>query len=175
MKRQECPICGAGVLTKRVETEVFEYKGKSLTIQDYVTYDCNECGEAIVDDATLKSSGKKLKDFKRVVDQLLTGEQIKAIRLKLGLTQEQMADIVGGGRKSLARYESGQVCQSKGMDNLLRILDAFPETLKVIQNKGKSFAASEKVLYMNEFRNKKVYQIGEASVYFGTKESVYGA
>ncbi len=150
MKRQECPVCGAGVLAKKVETEVFEYKGKSLTIQDYVTYTCNECGEAIVDDAALKSSGKKLKDFKRVVDQLLTAEQIKAIRLKLGLTQEQMADIVGGGRKSLARYESGQVCQSKGMDNLLRILDAFPETLKVIQDKGKSFAASEKVLYLDQ-------------------------
>jgi len=135
MKAQRCPVCGAGVLEKKIRTETFEYKGKTKKIPNYVTYACAECGEAVVDNATLKESGKVLKDFQREVDGLLTGEQIKAVRTKLGLTQEQMAVIVGGGLKSLARYESGQVCQSKGMDNLLRILDAFPETLKVIQKK----------------------------------------
>ncbi|MDZ7700060.1 MAG: type II toxin-antitoxin system MqsA family antitoxin [Deltaproteobacteria bacterium] len=174
MKRQKCPICGAGVLTKRVGTENFEYKGQTLTVPDYVTYACNECGEAIVDPATLRSSGKKLKDFKRMVDGLLTGKQIKAIRLKLGLTQEQMADIIGGGLKSVARYESGQVCQSKGMDNLLRILDAFPETLKVIQQKATDFVASTRVLYMDGLRDGKVYQEDETSVFIGEKKSIYG-
>jgi HTH-type transcriptional regulator / antitoxin MqsA len=175
MKMKKCPICGAGLLRKRVGTELFEYKGETLSIPDYVTYACNECGEAIVDPATLRSSGKRLKDFKRAVDGLLTGEQIKAIRLKLGLTQEQMADIIGGGLKSVARYESGQVCQSKGMDNLLRIIDAFPETLKLIQQKAAGFVASTKVLYMDEFRDKKAYQEDEASVFIGERESIYGA
>lgn len=174
MKRQKCPICGAGVLIKWVGTEVFEYKGQILTIPDYVTYACNECGEAIVDTSTFRSSGKRLKDFKRMVDGLLTGEQIKAIRLKLGLTQEQMANIIGGGLKSLARYESGQVCQSRGMDNLLRILDVFPETLKVIQQKATGFVSSAKVLYMDEFRDRKAYQNDEVSVFVGEKDSIYG-
>lgn len=136
MKAQKCPICGAGSLKKKVGAESFEYKGETRTIPNYVTYACSKCGEAIVDRATLKESGKMLKDFQREVDGLLTGQQIKAIRMKLGLTQEQLADIVGGGLKSLARYESAQVCQSKGMDNLLRILAAYPETLKVIQKKS---------------------------------------
>jgi len=73
--------------------------------------------EAIVDPDTLKKTGKMLKDFQRQVDGLLTGQQIKTIRKKMGLTQEQMAEIVGGGLKSFARYESGKICQSKGMDN----------------------------------------------------------
>lgn len=135
MKAQKCPVCGAGSLQKKIGTESFEYKGETKTIPNYVTYACSECGEAIVDSATLKESGKILKDFQREVDGLLTGQQIKAIRMKLGLTQEQLADIVGGGMKSVARYESAHVCQSKGMDNLLRILAAYPETLKVIQKK----------------------------------------
>lgn len=130
MEAQKCPICGAGSLKKKMGTETFEYKGETLAVPGYVTYACAKCGESIVDKVTLKESGKKLKDFQREVDGLLTGQQIKAVRMRLGLTQEQLADIVGGGLKSLARYESGQVCQSKGMDNLLRILDAYPHTLK---------------------------------------------
>ena len=64
MKARKCPICGAGKLKKKVGTESFEYKGETLTIPNYVTYVCAECGEAIVDSATLKESGKMLKDFK---------------------------------------------------------------------------------------------------------------
>lgn len=62
MKTKICPICGAGKLKKKVGTETFEYKGETLTIPNYVTYMCKECGETIVDRVTLKESGKKLKD-----------------------------------------------------------------------------------------------------------------
>ena len=64
MKARKCPICGAGKLKKKVGTESFNYKGETKTIPNYVAYACNECGEAIVDNATLKKSGKMLKDFK---------------------------------------------------------------------------------------------------------------
>jgi len=154
MKMQKCPICGTGILKKRIGEETFEYKGESITIPNYVTYECAECGEAIVDNEALKTSGKILKDFQRKVDGLLTGSQIKAIREKLGLTQEQLADIVGGGLKSIARYESGQVCQSKGMDNLLRILDAYPHTLNVIRKNDARTMAKLRVVPLEEYRMK---------------------
>jgi YgiT-type zinc finger domain-containing protein len=59
----KCPVCGASKLKKKVGIESFEYKGKTKTIPNYVTYVCSECGDAIVDSATLKESGKMLKDF----------------------------------------------------------------------------------------------------------------
>lgn len=175
MKAQKCPVCGTGTLKKKIGTQTFEYKGENTTIPNYVTYACTKCDEAIVDNTTLKESGKILKDFQRKVDGLLTGQQIKAIRIKLGLTQDQLADIVGGGLKSLARYESGHVCQSKGMDNLLRILDAYPETLKVIQ-KGKGvIKSSAKVIYFENVRREKTYKIQEKTVFWEKEEAVYGA
>ncbi|HNR12407.1 MAG TPA: YgiT-type zinc finger protein [Syntrophales bacterium] len=64
MKTKNCPICGAGKLKKKVETESFEYKGQTKVIPNYITYACSECGEAIVDSTTLKESGKMLEDFK---------------------------------------------------------------------------------------------------------------
>jgi len=63
MKEQKCPICGAGVLKKKVEKELFEYKGKTLSVPDYIVYACDECGEAVVDQETLRKSGELLKKY----------------------------------------------------------------------------------------------------------------
>jgi len=176
MNGEKCPICGEGTLKKTIGPETFTYKGEALTVPDYVTYACPACDEAIVDNISLKESGKLLKDFQRKVDNLLTGEQIKAIRKKLGLTQEELAEIIGGGKKALARYESGKVCQSRGMDNLLRILDACPYTLRVLKKDYHMAVRSEgKVLYPNEWQQKGPYYtqtLEECST--DTKEAAYG-
>lgn len=161
MQAQRCPICDMGTLKKEVVSEPFEYKGQKITIPDYIKYRCNKCGEAVVDNGTLRESGKILKDFKRKVDGLLLAEDIRNIRKRLNLTQEEMAEIVGGGLKGFARYETGQVCQSKGMDNLLRILDVYPFTLNVIQkNQVKKLALhmQKKVITFEDFKAVKRYK-----------------
>ena len=175
MKAQKCPICGAGSLKKEVKTETFTYKGESKDIPNYITWSCAECGEAILDNESLKASGKMLKDFQREVDGLLTGQQIKNVRTKLGLTQTQLAHIIGGGLKSVARYEAGQVSQSKGMDNLLRILDAYPYTLSVIRKNDASLMSKEKVTYIKELKDKIGYQVRKASYYSDEEDMAYGS
>lgn len=175
MKAQKCPICGAGALKKEVKTETFTYKGESKDIPNYITWACSECGEAIVDNKSLKASGKLLKDFQREVDGLLTGTQIKEVRTKLGLTQSQLAYIIGGGLKSVARYESGMVCQSKGMDNLLRILSAYPQTLNIIRKNAASLISKEKVTYLNELKDKIGYKVMKANYHSDNEEMTYGS
>lgn len=178
MHAQKCPICEKGSLKKEVVSESFEYKGKTIVIPNYIKYRCDACGEAIVDNNTMQKSGKVLKEFKRQVDGLLTAEQIKAIRLKLGLTQEELAEIVGGGAKSLARYESGKVCQSRGMDNLLRILDAYPHTLNLIHKKEKADSSSMgQVVKMDEYKMNKAYKMKTEAHEFvaETPEVAYGS
>jgi len=161
MQGERCPICDKGTLKKEVVSEPFEYKGQRIAVPDYVKYRCNKCGEAVVDNSTLRESGKILKDFKRRVDGLLTAAEIKNIRRKLNLTQEEMAEILGGGLKGFARYETDQVCQSRGMDNLLRILDAYPFVLNVIQkNQVKKLALhmQKKVITFEDFKAMKRYK-----------------
>lgn len=133
MKDNICPICGKGTLKKEVIEEKFAYKGEAITIPDYVISKCDLCNQTIVDKGTLKCSGKLLRNFKCKIDGLLTGDEIKEIRKKLNLTQELMSELLGGGLKSFARYESGSVCQSRAMDNLLRILDSFPFVIRAIK------------------------------------------
>lgn len=174
MKAQKCPICGAGSLKKEVKTETFTYKGESKDMPNYITWSCAECGEAIVDNESLKASGKILKDFQREVDGLLTGQQIKNVRTKLGLTQTQLAHIIGGGLKSVARYEAGQVSQSKGMDNLLRILDAYPQTLNIIRKNDAHCLAKSKITYIKDLQNMVGYQVRDAQYTSDEEDMVYG-
>lgn len=135
MKDPKCPVCGKGDLVKTVVEEKFEYKGKTKRISNYVVYRCSACEEEIVDKASLKKAGRILNQFKNEVDGLLSAEEIKKIRTELGFTQRQMADLLGGGAKSFARYETGAVRLSKPMDNLLRILARFPSLVMFFQGK----------------------------------------
>jgi HTH-type transcriptional regulator/antitoxin MqsA len=143
-----------------VVEEVFTYKGQTLAVPDYVVYECAACGEAVVDPASSQRASKLLKDFGRSVDGLLIAADIKRIRKKLGYTQEQMAEVCGGGLKGFARYESGQVMQSKGMDNLLRILDEFPYVLDVINRRPAKTRA--KVVSLMDYRSKALYTYTES-------------
>ena len=127
-----CPLCGSGRLGGKVIEEHFSYKGHSLAVPEYRILECPACGEAVVEKESVRRAEKLLRDFGRQIDGLLMAADIKRIRRKLHLTQEQMATVLGGGLKGFARYENGQVVQSRAMDNLLRILDRFPESLDVL-------------------------------------------
>jgi HTH-type transcriptional regulator/antitoxin MqsA len=127
-----CPLCGGGKLEEKVVEEHFTYKAHTLVVPDYHILECPACGEALVVKESARRAEKLLRDFGRGVDGLLTATDIKRIRRKLHLTQEQMAQVLGGGLKGFARYENGQVIQSRAMDNLLRILDRFPESLEAL-------------------------------------------
>jgi HTH-type transcriptional regulator/antitoxin MqsA len=175
MKKQQCQICGGGPLTKEVLNETFEYKGCSTTIPEYVVYTCSHCGESIVDKATLKKSGHLLKDFRREVDGLLSSGEIRRIRIRLGLTQDEMSEVLGGGAKAFARYESGAICQSKAMDNLLRILDRFPHVVTVIR-KSSTTREHKKVLSLSAFTIKQRYASKEGvAVTDNLGSAAYGA
>ncbi|RLC19476.1 MAG: hypothetical protein DRI24_00340 [Deltaproteobacteria bacterium] len=131
----KCPICGEGILKRNVLDETFKYKGQEIVIPGYVVFKCGNCDESIVENETLKASEKVIRDFHRKVDGLLTSDEIKKIRTSFGFTQEAFGNLLGGGAKGFARYETGRVSQSKAMDHLLRIIDAHPFVLDVLMEK----------------------------------------
>lgn len=130
-----CPLCGHGLKEKSV-TETFTYKGRALEYPNYVVHQCSSCGEEFVGNRAMKESGRRLRDFYREVDGLLLSSEIKRIRVKLGYTQDGLSQLLGGGAKAFARYESGDVIQSEAMDNLLRVLDSHPQALATLENKN---------------------------------------
>ncbi len=58
---------------------------------------------------------------------LLTPDEVRAGRKKLGLKQSELQELLGLGGNSLSRWEKARVYQSRSMDKLLRIVFGVPE------------------------------------------------
>jgi HTH-type transcriptional regulator / antitoxin MqsA len=144
-----CQICGSHDTEVVSQVETFEYKGQKIAVPEYTKISCHNCGESVPVEDAVKRSVSILRDVQRTIDGLLTGSEIKAIRKSFGKTQEEFSDILGGGKKAFARYETGKIAQSKPMDKLLRILKVLPEAMNVIDETDDSEACSvtEKVRY----------------------------
>ena len=124
-----CPVCGEGKCKRKTITETFRYKGHRLAIPDYVVYVCSRCHEEFLDHSLIRPHQQKIRDWQRAIDGLLTAEEIRHLRITLGLTQEEFSLLLGGGKKAFARYETGAVRQSVAMDNLLRAVQKHPSLL----------------------------------------------
>lgn len=121
-----CPLCGEGHLTSRTEETVTEYAGH----QGKVTLrfaECNACGSEITDDADSRANKRAVLAFRKSVDGLLTGAEIRALRDQYGITQDQAARLFGGGPKAFSKYETDDVAHSVAMDNLLRLVQRSEE------------------------------------------------
>jgi HTH-type transcriptional regulator/antitoxin MqsA len=124
-----CPICIKGNLSEKIITEEFDYKKHKISIPNYHIFSCKNCSEEVVSPQSIRATEKILTDFRRKIDGLLMSSEIKKIRNKLNMTQKDLASKLGVGVKTFARYENGQVTQSKAMDLLLKIINNNPSVL----------------------------------------------
>ncbi len=129
-----CDICGEDTVEEITITKFFEYKGESLTIDDYKLFQCSSCCEQFINESYYKTIEHQIRDLHRKVDGLYTSSEIKKIRESLNYTQDAFGKILGGGAKAFARYENGSVTQSKPMNNLLKIIHAYPTSISIIKN-----------------------------------------
>jgi HTH-type transcriptional regulator / antitoxin MqsA len=135
---KNCSICGSTEVKNEEVTEILNYKGQTKIFQNYKIYKCYSCKEEFVDEVFLDSISGEIRDFHREVDGLLVPSEIKRIRTSYGFSQEAFGEILGGGKKAFARYENGSITQSKPMDNLLRIINEYPDAISVLSRSPKS-------------------------------------
>ena len=120
-----CPICEEGELTAHNGFEEQDYRGQTGNIP-FVYSECAACGSEQASTAQARANKRAMLAFKKEVDGLLTGQEIKALRKRYNLTQAQAASIFGGGPVAFSKYESDDVMQSEPMDNLLRVASQIP-------------------------------------------------
>jgi putative zinc finger/helix-turn-helix YgiT family protein len=80
-----------------------------------------------------EESAARIKAEKHKSRGLLTIEQLKEIRSKLGYTQEEMAGLLGLGKKTYFRWEKGLFLQNKAMDKYLRLIAENPENINILK------------------------------------------
>lgn len=127
-KHNLCPICEAGELHEHIEPIEVEYHGHTATLDSRYSV-CDACASEQADAAQTRQNKRATIAFRKTVDGLLTGAQIRTLRESLGLTQAQAARIFGGGPVAFSKYEHDDVTQSDAMDKLLRVANAVPEAL----------------------------------------------
>lgn len=123
---QICPICGEGHLHERVVQEMTEYKGRTGETPLYFS-ECDVCGSEQSNAAQTRANKRAMIAFKKQVDGLLTGTEVRAIRERLGINQAEAARVFGGGPVAFSKYENDDVMQSEAMDKLLRVASEVPE------------------------------------------------
>jgi len=100
----------------------YSYKNHSIKIEQSGEY-CTKCGEAFLSAKDLKTTKLQIANFKRKIDHFLTTDELKRIRKKLHISQQDASEIFGGGIRAFHKYETAEVTQSKPLDILLRLID----------------------------------------------------
>lgn len=131
-----CPICGEGHLQARTGTQQVEYKGQRGRIALHYSQ-CEQCGSEQAGAQDLRDNKRAMLAFRKKVDGLLAGAEIRALRERLGITQSEAARIFGGGPVAFAKYEADDVAQSEAMDRLLRLALAVPQAWEWLAHKAR--------------------------------------
>lgn len=126
---RQCGECGSRSLRAfSGKAFVVAHAGATRTVKDLAGWRCGECGEVIFDVASAKryaAAGDELVQRERARQ----GAEVRRIREKLGLTQQQAAALTGGGHNAFSRYERGEAAPMPAVIHLLRLLDNHPELL----------------------------------------------
>jgi len=129
----KCPVCNNATL----DTEVSDYstfvkdglREVRIIVKDLERQKCPKCGEEFLPPASLE----KVTNEKYLRLDLLPPGELKAIREKLGRTQEEMSDLLGVGKKSYFRWENGLSIQNKSMDRYVRIVAQNPDNVSLLR------------------------------------------
>ena len=130
MTEPVCPTTGAPMY-RDVRPMNLDYKGARTTF-DMPGWYCDASDESIHTGEDMKVSDRALNRLRIEAEGLLGSDEIKRIRQKLGLTQEQAGEVIGGGPRAFQKYEAGDLVPSRAVSSALTLLDHDPSGLSIL-------------------------------------------
>jgi putative zinc finger/helix-turn-helix YgiT family protein len=91
---------------------------------------CGNCKAISIDD----EADQQISAAFRREARLLTPEEIREGREKLGLTQKQFANLLGVGEATVSRWETGAQIQQRALDRFLRVCLASPAAVELLRS-----------------------------------------
>ena len=116
-----CDECGS-IMRETCAPITEVVRGVEVTIDDVEHYVCDRCGNIVmdIDSAELLSKG------------LLSPNEIRRTRKKLGLTQKEFERLLGVSSPTVSRWETGAMLPSKVACNLIRVLSDSADALELL-------------------------------------------
>jgi putative zinc finger/helix-turn-helix YgiT family protein len=123
-----CPTCGSPMINKRTSLPL-RVNGEDVRVPSVSHRSCPKCGDGLLDLEQAKRLGQDAIEIYRRKYGLLSTREIRAIRSKFDLTQEELARLLRLGANTVSRWESGRNVQSASMDLLLRLIRDLPGSI----------------------------------------------
>ena len=153
-KIEECPICESSEVSEITTTESISDRGNHEHVIDgYRSSVCGECEFEFVTAKQGRINEQMVEDARRQASELLTTSDIRTIRKRFDLRQEDASLIFGGGANAFSKYERGYITQSVSMDRLLRVADRFPEVVPYLQKLGGVAVSAPKITWRANFED----------------------
>lgn len=144
----ECPVCGKmHEVEERVRTTGIIMKGENISYEERFCICTGSDGDKseFKTKDILDSNQMAARNAYRKTHGLLTADEIVAIRENYGLTQVELARLLGWGEATVARYESKAI-QDEAYDNILRIIKDNPlKAIEFLDKNGDKFSNPKKM------------------------------
>ncbi len=141
-----CLECGSTALEERFDKETFEYDGREQPFSVTACIPsllCTACGTRFYDDAAVWAQHEAACRHLGV----MTPDEVRGLRERYGLTQEEFAKLTGLGVANLGRWERGADIQNEAHDALLFLLTFSENVDRLQQYRADEQAASVKGTY----------------------------
>lgn len=113
----------------RIVTLSFRSQKETIELPGWYPVDDPTADQGVHDARDMQISDRAINRMKAREAGLMTPDQVRKARKKLGLTQREAGHIIGGGPNAFQKYEAGDVVVSKAADTALRLLANKPERL----------------------------------------------
>lgn len=168
-----CPVCDKvhEVEERKRETSII-IKGEEVTYEEKF-YFCENADEEENEFETGRMTNENLlraRNAYRVKMGLLTSDEIVAIRESYGLSQVDLAKLLGWGEATISRYESKSI-QDEAYDTMLRMVKDNPlQALEFLKKNAEKFTT----IKCMEIRNKIVEKLDAYGKEFLTRQAFEG-
>lgn len=167
----ECPLCDKShAIEERMRIAKTIIKGEEVSYEERY-YLCSNSHEDENEFATGKMESENLLNARnayRKAHGLLTSHDIVSIRDKYGLSQVDLAIMLGWGEATISRYESKSI-QDDAYDNMLRIISYYPYiALELLHKNGEHFKGAK----MTDIQQKIIDSVDDNSKEFLLRQAL---
>jgi putative zinc finger/helix-turn-helix YgiT family protein len=128
-----CPACGTPMIEKR-KTLRLPVNGDEITVPSSTHLSCPKCARSCFACRTPSGSARMRSLAIGRSTNLLSADEIRAIREHFSLTQAELARLLRLGANTVSRWEPGRNVQTRAMDMLLRLIRDLPDSIEYLRD-----------------------------------------
>lgn len=169
----ECPLCGkTHEIEERKRTTMTILKGDEVTYEErfYFCANVDEDENEFENGDMVNENLLNARNAYRVKHNLLTSDQIIEIRENYGLSQVDLARLLGWGEVTISRYESKAI-QDEAYDMMLRMIKDNPlKALEFLNKNSDKFTKSKRLT----IKDKIIEKLNSYGKEFLTRQTLQG-